>query len=85
MTHLQAWAGAVGRQDLPVATKQKSAAGKPRATSFQIARSVVASARWLMFGCESEVLEWLDEHMLSDIGLVTDGIRRDIRRGPWPN
>ena len=35
--------------------------------------------------CEVELVASLDDHMLADIGVESDAVRRDTPRYPWPH
>jgi hypothetical protein len=49
------------------------------------ARSVVSQAVQPCAVGRPGLVDGLDDHLLLDIGLTVDAVRRDIRRGPWPH
>ena len=51
------------------------------------ARSVILQARGMQPCAVARpgLVDGLDDHLLLDIGLTVDAVRRDIRRGPWPH
>lgn len=51
------------------------------------ALSVVSQARGTQPCSASRpgLVHALDDHLLLDIGLTVDAVRRDVPRGPWPN
>lgn len=50
------------------------------------ARSVVSHARGVQFCAVARpgLVDGLDDHLLRDIGLTIDAVRREAPSGPWP-